>query len=52
MVAVCHHSFPNVVFANEEIGLAREFFWQVAKGARVVNGKCVEQEFAYGEYSF
>jgi hypothetical protein len=36
---LCRHCFHNVVFANEEIGLVRAFFFQVAGGARVVNRK-------------
>ena len=48
---MCHDWFPDVVFANEEIGLVRAFFFRVAEGARVVNCKWVEQEVAHGEYS-
>jgi hypothetical protein len=48
---VCHHRFPNVVFANEEIDLARVFLLQVGESARMVNHRCVEEEVAHDEYS-
>ena len=38
---LCCHCFPNVVCANEEIGLVRAFLFQVAEGAGVVNRKWV-----------
>jgi len=39
---LCRYCFPNVIVANEEIGLVRAFFFQVTGGARVVNRKWVE----------
>ena len=52
LVAYVHHHFSAVVLANEEIDLARVFFFQVAEGAGMVRRKWVEEEVAHGEYSF
>ena len=38
---LCRYCFPNVIVANEEIGLVRAFLFQVAEGAGVVNRKWV-----------
>ena len=47
---VCRHCFPRMVLAHEEIDLVKAFFFQVVEGARVVNGKEVE-EVVHDEFS-